>query len=307
MASNMCEDGQQQESGYFTWDTGNITETLQGAAKFFNENGYAVLRHHASIQQMNELKECGEEIIREFFNENSENLDNMSVFSTKHNNQAQSKDDKFLKSANDITCFLEEQSKDHVNKIGHALHDIHPTFQKFVYGDNHLNEVVKHIGGIDSGVVVQSMYIVKSARVGGVVSPHRDCTFIIPESNDSYDCIGLWWAIEKANGHNGCLYIVPKSHTHHTINKKFIRKRRTDHDGDELAFEGTDDMDGEYVKVEADVGDLVLLHGNVIHKSETNVSGISRHAFSVHVVQQGLNDHCWLRRSNDFPFRKFIL
>jgi len=59
--------------------------------------------------------------------------------------------------------------------------------------------------------------------------------------------------------------------------------------------------------LEVKAGTLVLLDGRLVHWSEENRSGKSRHAFSVHVVEGGKGVEWqasnWLQRTADCPFR----
>ena len=49
----------------------------------------------------------------------------------------------------------------------------------------------------------------------------------------------------------------------------------------------------------------MLLHGENVHYSAPNRSPVSRHAYSVHFIDQGVaawDDANWLRRKEGFPF-----
>lgn len=50
--------------------------------------------------------------------------------------------------------------------------------------------------------------------------------------------------------------------------------------------------DGILCPVQVKAGSLVLLHGANVHYSNENTSGISRHAYSVHVCE-GAGDVSW--------------
>ena len=65
-----------------------------------------------------------------------------SVFTT--NDQVRVSDEQFLTSGDRITCFFEEEAiaadgsltvpkERSINKIGHALHDLDPVFERFSY------------------------------------------------------------------------------------------------------------------------------------------------------------------------------
>jgi phytanoyl-CoA hydroxylase len=90
-------------------------------------------------------------------------------------------DDYFMKSAGNISFFLEEDAQDpdgrllypkheSINKIAHALHDRDEVFREYSYSDT-IKELLRGVGFIKP-MIVQSMYIMKPTRIGGVVYPH---------------------------------------------------------------------------------------------------------------------------------------
>ena len=106
-------------------------------------------------------------------------------FETKTNNRASF----FLNSAWQMKPFFEEEARDEkgnllvpkskaFNKVGHAMHDLHPTFESFSY-----SKVVKtlcsRVMSFQEPSIVQSMYIFKNPKIGGEVSPHKDSSFLI--------------------------------------------------------------------------------------------------------------------------------
>jgi len=131
-----------------------------------------------------------------------------------------SSDAHFLSSASGVGVFLEEKAvcpssgavvaprSSAVNKIGHALHDRDPTFAAFSRAPR-VAALLRSLG-YARPLPVQSMYIVKGARIGGEVSPHRDDSFLATEPRPSV--VGLWVALENADRSNGCLWAVPGSH-----------------------------------------------------------------------------------------------
>lgn len=276
--------------GYFDYDPTNAAVTLQSVTSFYNENGYAVIKAFSLPSDIAPLLEAGKRIIADFHNSEEE----ASTFST-IDPERTSSEARFLSSATSITCFLEPVTRKPgaappVNKIGHALHVHHDLFAAFSRSTA-VTEVWNALA-LRHPAIVQSMYIVKDAHVGGVVTPHRDATFIIPLSRRSADCVAFWWPLQPATLHNGCLMVVPKSHVDGVPLRHFVRT------GDALAFSGQPDClypDDAYVPLPVCVGDLVLLHGAVVHKSSHNHSDNSRHAYSIHVVEDKLSPDCWIR------------
>ena len=85
------------------------------------------------------------------------------------------------------------------------------------------------------------------------------------------------------------------------IYKRFVRKEGGGCEliGDEIP--GCENA----TPLEVKAGTLVLLDGRLIHWSEENRSGKSRHAFSLHVVEGNVTwrSSNWLQRPPDRPFR----
>ena len=99
-----------------------------------------------------------------------------SVFST--TTQTQLDDDYFIGSGDKIRFFLEDDAfdaagrlrqtkSDSLNKIGHAMHDLDPVFDAFSRGPE-LAEIGRRLGYDEPGII-QSMYIFKPPRIGGVL------------------------------------------------------------------------------------------------------------------------------------------
>ncbi|XP_064324937.1 phytanoyl-CoA dioxygenase domain-containing protein 1 isoform X2 [Phalacrocorax carbo] len=77
--------------------------------------------------------------------------------------------------------------------------------------------------------------------------------------------LGFWIALEDATQENGCLWFIPGSHT----------------------------------------SGLILIHGEVVHKSELNSSESSRHVFTFHVMEAkdtSWSKENWLQPTPELPF-----
>jgi len=127
------------------------------------------------------------------------------------------------------------------------------------------------------------------------VPPHQDSAFLY---TDPPSAVGFWYALEDANAENGCLSFVPGSHKWAPIKKRFVRcdaggtgfEELGEGQGDGVkerfggeAAEVGEKRDEEFVMGEVKSGDLVLIDGNVLHKSERNTSGVSRWIYTFHV------------------------
>lgn len=289
--------------GYFDWEAcSSNVDKLEAASSFFDENGYVVFTSFCSASETTSMRLQAGKIIFDFHNPGSTTSSPASIFTTEDQTRKMD-DDYFLRSSSNISCFLEDHQEGDsaapaINKIGHALHDLDPVFSSFSRSPK--VRAVASALSVNEPLLVQSMYILKGARVGGQVRPHRDATFVRARSGT---CLGYWWALQDADEDNACLWAVPRSHRDGREMRRFV----LDGKGEKTVFEGREDVDvyedEKYVPLPVKEGDLVMLHGGVVHKSEENRSGRSRHAYSLHVVAQGLEKRCWLRRPESFPFR----
>lgn len=98
------------------------------------------------------------------------------VFSTINADGAQNKENYFIESGDKVRYFFEENALGEkgellvdptlaLNKVGHALHTEHPTFEKITFSDR-IKEVCWQLG-FRKPAVPQSMYIYKNPGVGG--------------------------------------------------------------------------------------------------------------------------------------------
>jgi ectoine hydroxylase-related dioxygenase (phytanoyl-CoA dioxygenase family) len=126
------------------------------------------------------------------------------------------------------------------------------------------------------------MIICKQPEIGGAVPPHQDSTFLYTEPPSA---VGFWYAMEDATVSNGCLSFAAGTHKSAPITTRFVRK---DSGGVDMAEnQGAKFPAGlevaqskgepEYIIGEVKAGSLVLIHGNILHKSEKNLSNKSRY------------------------------
>jgi phytanoyl-CoA hydroxylase len=210
-----------------------------------------------------------------------------------------------------VRCFFEEEAFDasgalrelkalSINKIGHAMHDLDPVFERFSR-DPRLHELVTELGIADPRVY-QSMYIFKQPRIGGEVRWHQDATYL---ATDPVTVTTLWFALERADRGNGCLRVQPGGHRT-PLRERFVVDERGAHLEriDETPWPSGD----EAVPVEVDAGTLVVLHGLLPHYSAPNRSETSRHAYTLHVVDGRARyaPDNWLQRNEAFAARGFL-
>ncbi|KAI1749845.1 phytanoyl-CoA dioxygenase [Xylaria castorea] len=208
-----------------------------------------------------------------------------------------------------------------INKIGHYLHALSPPFASLL--DPTLNPDLRGAGtsvgsvaavghvesshpaavaralGFRDPRVLQSMVICKQPEIGAAVPPHQDSTFLY---TDPPSAVGFWYALEDATAENGCLSFLPGSHRWAPVRRRFVRRADGrsgtefidnagprfpvgEEYGEDRKGEAKAEEDGEYVLGEVKAGSLVLIHGNLLHKSERNTSQKGRIIYTFHVIE----------------------
>jgi len=220
-------------------------------------------------------------------------------------------DDYFLTSGDKIRYFFEEDAVSPttgtltkpkhlaVNKIGHYLHGLSAPFASLLSPTADIKArpaAVAQVLGFSDPRCLQSMVILKQPEIGGAVPPHQDSTFLYTNPPSA---VGFWYALEDATLENGCLSFLPGSHRWAGIEQRLVRKEGggtemvANSEGAKfprgLGEEGgrEEKGKGEYVPGEVKAGSLVLIHGNLLHKSERNTSKKGRIIYTFHIIEGG--------------------
>jgi phytanoyl-CoA hydroxylase len=276
-----------------------------GQIEQYHRDGFLVIEGFVDAAACNDLKAAANRIVSDFQPTGAQ-----TIFTTSE--QERVSNSEFLASGSGVWCFFEEEAFDDagrlrtakelsINKIGHAMHDLDPAFEKFSYRPE-LAGVAADIGMADA-LALQSMYIFKQPLIGGEVACHQDSTFLY---TDPLTVAGFWFAIEDSTLDNGCLWTKPGSHRT-GLRKVFKRAGETDDDG--TYFDTLDPAPlpspSELTPLPVPAGTMVILHGLLPHWSDINRSPASRHAYSLHCISAAAEypEWNWLRRPADMPLR----
>ncbi|KAK1334072.1 hypothetical protein QTO34_005072 [Cnephaeus nilssonii] len=282
----------------------------------FQEDGFLVLEGFLSADECVAMQQRIGEIVAEM----DVPLHCRTEFSTQEEEQlrAQGSTDYFLSSGDKIRFFFEKGVFDKkgnflvppekaINKIGHALHARDPVF-KCVTHSPKMQALARSLG-LQMPVVVQSMYIFKFGaqktqfpRKGEerVVLLHLVVTKTTVDASFLYTeplgrVLGLWMALEDATLENGCLW-------------------SGEEDGPgpcwlgawhQLPGVGASRDNSLFVPTPVQRGALVLIHGEVVHKSEPNLSDRSRQAYTFHLMEASgtiWSPENWLQPTAELPF-----
>uniref|UniRef100_A0A8B9CSI5 Phytanoyl-CoA dioxygenase domain-containing protein 1 n=1 Tax=Anser brachyrhynchus TaxID=132585 RepID=A0A8B9CSI5_9AVES len=276
-----------------------MASVTQHQIQKFRQDGFLVLEHFFTPEECDSMRKQIQGIIAE-----------MEVpphcrteFSTKEGEQlqAQGSSDYFLTSGDKIRFFFEKGVLDErgnflipkersVSKIGHALHAHDPIFKQITHSPK--VQVMLGSWGFPS----------PQPAPLATVTPHQDATFLHTEPLGRV--MGFWIALEDATQENGCLWFIPGSHTN-GITRRMVRAASgastcVEFVGSEPTYD-----DSQFIPVPISKGGLILIHGEVVHKSELNSSEFSRHVFTFHIMEAkdtSWSKDNWLQPTPELPF-----
>lgn len=274
---------------------------------FFNDNGYLVIDPFLCNQEIEFLQDSIKDIII-----NTPLNEIRGIFTTGDNELETKSNNYFLQSSDKVKIFLEEKALTNgklnrplelsINKIGHNLHSLNNVYYHFTH-QKKFKDICSDLN-MSKPLIIQSMYIFKPPEIGGNVKPHQDSCFLYCEPQS---CLGFWMPLEDTNKINGCLWVLPESHKTKIINRFKLNKKNS-----ELYYEPPINYEylnkiwpeDKFIPLEVKKGCLVILHGNIVHKSDENKSNISRHAYTFHVIdaQSKWSEENWLQYPNNKSF-----
>ncbi|THH15044.1 hypothetical protein EW146_g5372 [Bondarzewia mesenterica] len=281
----------------------------------FYKDGYLCIPGFLTPEESDALLARAKQLIDEF------NLEEhpLTKFTTGDDNHVG--DDYFLTSGDKIRYFLEEDAVDKngnltrekskaVNKIGHGLHELDPLFRKVTLQNDKLKSLVRDLQFHHDPVALQSMVITKQPQIGGEVPEHNDSTFLYTSPPSA---LGFWLALEKCTPENGALSFLAGSHLTVPITKRFVRLQTGGTGFEQLVpsdVAAAQVPEGKYVLEACMPGDLVIIHGSVLHKSERNTSPNTRFAYTFHMIESTpcaqYDEKNWLQPTPSMPFSRVL-
>ncbi|SCV03801.1 LANO_0G06348g1_1 [Lachancea nothofagi CBS 11611] len=272
----------------------------------FNKNGFLVIPNFLSKSKCEELLTRSHKYLGDF------DLTNHPLTQFTTSDKGDLGDEYFLNSSDNVSFFFEPSAfadidgqkqlikpkEKAVNKFGHGLHLCDPDFAEITTESRRVREIAKSLG-FHKPRALQSMVLCKQPEIGGAVPSHQDSVFLY---TDPESAIGFWIPLEDATIENGCLSFSPGSHLTHPITKRFVRRFDKDsgdalngtefqyfENGEEIEKNLSRDENVAWKSVECKAGQLVLIHGSVLHKSGTNTSNKSRFAYAFHLIEDEAN------------------
>lgn len=252
----------------------------------YKTQGFLVLNNFASKDECQAMRDRAAALVA-----NSDStVDPRGLFDSKYIAKRLVSYSYFLESTNGISLFFEKSAVDAdgkllmdknraIIKIGHALHDCDPVFEKYSHSSK-MHEIARALG-YKKPMIGQSRYFFKPPEFGAAIPPHQDSDMLYTEP---LSCTALWLALEKATLENGCLWVSPGSHLA-GLRCRYIRDHVTGID-ERVSLGNFEPIKGSsFIPLEVEEGTLILMSGELFHKSNKNSTKNTRQAYGLHFFE----------------------
>lgn len=147
-------------------------------------------------------------------------------------------------------------------------------------------ELCARVHGPETGIgLFRTMFMNKPANQGTLLPWHQDRWSFL----DRDPLLTVWTALDPATIANGCVEVIPGSHTKGLVNPDHPSGFLTPEQADEWqSSNGT-----EFIELEP--GEVVVLHNWVLHRSDVNKTSQSRRALSVCYMDAATNNGEYFR------------
>ena len=275
-----------------------------GQVADFQRDGFLVLEGFARPEACAAARERAEEIVEAF-----EPSSHRTVFTT--NDQVRVSDELFLSSGDRITCFFEEEAlapdgtltvpkEQSINKIGHALHDLDPVFERFSYTPE-LAEVAAGRRVARRPGAAEHVHLQAAQHRGrGGLPPGRHVPLDRPDQRRGV-------LVRPGGRHARERLPVGRAGRPPGSAAPAVPARAA---GGGTEMETLDETPlpvppDELQPLPVPAGTMIVLDGLLPHWSDANRSPRSRHAYSLHCISAAATYPAsnWLQRGTDMPLR----
>lgn len=174
-----------------------------------------------------------------------------------------------------VDWLLERHPELRPEQLGHRLARDDPFWIRLV-SDPRLLDVAQQFVGPDIALFA-THYICKPPRTGLVVRWHQDGAFWPLEP---MEVVTLWLAVTESDSENGCLRVVPRTHT-----LELAEMRATGAADTVLSEEIAVDVDeSDAVDLALSPGDVSVHHPSIVHGSNANTSDRWRRALTIRYI-----------------------
>ena len=171
----------------------------------------------------------------------------------------------FLNSKQNRAKLVEHKSKTHL---------FFPWANKIIHDEKILNQVEKIIG--PNFYCWNSLIFHKYPQSKYFVSMHQDQNYwgIIHDK-----ALSIQVAISNSTEKNGCLKLIPKSHTKNFLHKDYSDLNNILARGQSIASNEINKHD--LINIDLKKGECCMFHGNIVHGSYENISDEARFLFTI--------------------------